>query len=150
MSQKYYQGLFRCRNPQKYIGDPTNICMRSGWEFRLASYLDQHPAVIQWGSEEFMIPYVKPTDNRVHRYFPDFWAKIKDKEGKIITYLIEVKPYKQSVPPIITPRKRKQTILEEQTTFLVNQAKWNAAKQYCEKRGWKFIVITERELGIAK
>ena len=150
MSQKYYQGLFRCRNPQKYIGDPTNIWMRSGWEFRLASYLDQHPAVIQWVSEEFMIPYVKPTDNRVHRYFPDFWAKIKDKEGKIITYLIEVKPYKQSVPPVITPRKRKQTILEEQTTFLVNQAKWSAARQYCEKRGWKFIVITERELGIAK
>ena len=64
--------------------------------------------------------------------------------------MIEVKPYKQSVPPVITPRKRKQTILEEQTTFLVNQAKWSAARQYCEKRGWKFIVITERELGIAK
>ena len=143
----WQQRKFTPKFPQKYHGDPTQIFMRSSWETHVAIWLDNNPAVLGWGSETIVIPYINPLDNRIHRYFVDFWAQIKNQEGISHTYIIEIKPYYQSIPPVITKHKRKKTILEEQATFLINQAKWEAAKKYAAKRGWKFIVLTEKELG---
>lgn len=148
MARAYYQGKYRLKNPEKYIGDPNNIIFRSSWEAMFSVFCDKNPNVLQWGSEEFSINYIKPTDGKVHRYFPDYIIKIRTRDQKIETWVVEIKPHSQSVPPVVTPRKKKKTLLEEQTTFLINQAKWKAMKAYCDKVGWKFKVVTEKELGI--
>lgn len=130
--------------PEKYAGDPSNIIMRSSWETRFASWCDKNPSVLKWSSEETIIPYKCPTDNRIHRYFVDF--KITVTTGK--TYLVEVKPKTQTQPPIY-PGKRTQRYLQESLAFMKNQAKWEAASEFAKDRGWEFKIITEHELGLA-
>lgn len=139
----FHQGRFKPRHPDKYKGDPTSIIYRSSWELRLMSYLDKHPDVVQWSSEEMFIPYRSPVDNKIHRYFPDFIVKMKNGE----TVMIEVKPAKQTQPPK-KPQKVTKRFVNEVFTYGVNQAKWEAAKQYCEKNGWKFQIMTEKELNL--
>lgn len=130
--------------PEKYTGDPTNIIMRSSWETLFASWCDKNPSVLKWSSEETIIPYRCPTDNNIHRYFVDF--KMLLNTGK--TYLIEVKPYKQTQLPEY-PGKQTNRYLTESLTFMKNQAKWSAANNYALDRGWEFKIITEHELGLA-
>ena len=130
--------------PEKYTGDPSNIIMRSSWETRFASWCDKNPSVLKWSSEETIIPYKCPTDNRIHRYFVDF--KITVTTGR--TYLVEVKPKTQTQPPIY-PGKRTQRYLQESLAFMKNQAKWEAASEFAKDRGWEFKIITEHELGLA-
>ena len=142
-----YKGFFRPKNPSKYKGDPTNIIYRSSWEVKLMSYLDAHPDVVQWASEELVIPYRSPLDNQIHRYFPDFWVKKRSSDGTIETLVIEVKPLKQTKEPTPSTKRTKQYI-REVATWAINQAKWTAAKMYCEDRNWKFMTMTERDLGI--
>lgn len=109
-------------------------------------YLDDNPAILEWGSEELVIPYVCPTDNRVHRYFPDFVVKVKTKDG-IQTMILEVKPKKETREPVKKKKVTKQYITEVMT-WGKNQAKWKAAQEYCLDRGWTFKLITEDHLGI--
>ena len=150
---KYYQGRFKPKNPSKYMGDPTNIIYRSGWEFKLMRYLDSHPNVLQWGSEELVIPYRSPIDGRMHRYFPDFLVKQINKYGNKETILIEVKPKAQTVPPDITKAKTatgkaSRRYINEVKTWGINQAKWKAAEEFCDDRGWKFQIMHEGHLGV--
>lgn len=142
-----YKGIFKPKNPHKYRGDPTNIIYRSLWELRLMGYLDVHKDVIEWASEELAIPYKSPIDGRWHRYFPDFWVKQRDAQGKLRVKLIEVKPAAQSKPPVKRTKITKKYI-NEVTTWGVNQAKWTAARRVCEDKGWDFVIMTEKELGI--
>ena len=142
-----YKGTFKPKNPDKYKGDPTKIIYRSRWELMVMQKLDAHPDVIQWSSEEVVIPYVSPIDNRYHRYFMDFYMKRKNKEGKIEEILIEVKPFAQTKPPMVQNKVSRRYITEVQT-WGVNSAKWKAAQEYCKDRGWQFQIITEKELGL--
>ena len=130
--------------PEKYTGDPTNIIMRSSWETRFASWCDKNPSVLKWNSEETVIPYRCPTDNRIHRYFVDF--KITVSTGK--TYIVEVKPAAQTQPPIY-PGRQTQRYITESLTFMKNKAKWEAAIEFAKDRGWEFKIITEKELGLS-
>lgn len=141
------KGFFRPTNPQKYKGDSTSIVYRSSWELKFMMYLDKHPEVLSWGSEEIIIPYRSPIDNKVHRYFPDFIVTKLNREGKRETILIEVKPEHQTKPPKRQSKPTKR-YLTEVTTWGVNEAKWKAANEYCKDRGWTFHIFTERELGI--
>ena len=142
-----YTGKFTPKNPQKYVGDYTKITYRSSWEARVMTWLDKEPNVISWASEELAIPYISPVDGKRHRYFPDFIVKVKNKEGKVSTMMIEVKPQKQSVEPAKRSRVTKQYITEVMT-YGINQAKWKAAQEYCLDKGWQFKVLTEKELGL--
>ena len=142
-----YKGMFRPTNPKKYKGDPNNVIYRSSWELKLMLYLDKHPEVVQWSSEEIVIPYRSPIDGRLHRYFPDFYVK-KEVNGRIETLLIEVKPKVQTRPPTVQ-KKRTKKYINEVMTWGINEAKWKAAKLYCEDRDWKFVLMTEKELGLA-
>jgi hypothetical protein len=144
---KTYKGRYSPKHPEKYKGDPTKIIYRSGWERRLMVYLDENKSVIQWSSEEIAIPYRSPIDNRMHRYFPDFYVKAIDKDGNLREQLLEVKPKKETREPVKKKRITKQYITEV-TTWGKNQAKWKAAEEYCLDRGWQFKLITETELGI--
>ena len=135
-----YSGRFVPKNPKKYLGDSTNIWYRSLWERRVMVHLDDNINVLEWSSEEIVIPYLSPLDNRYHRYFPDFF--VRTKTGAMI---LEVKPMSQSVKPKVK-KKVTKAYINEVATYGVNQAKWDAAIEYCKDRGWKFKVITENEL----
>ena len=145
-----YQGQFRPRNPSKYLGDPLNVIYRSHWELKLMSYLDRHPHVVKWASEEVVIPYKSPIDGRFHRYFPDFYVEQINKDKKKEKILIEVKPKYQTVPPIVKRNGSKPTkkYINEVKTWGVNQAKWDAAREFCLDKGWKFQIMHEDHLGI--
>lgn len=142
-----YQGIFRPQNPQKYKGDHKAIIYRSSWELQLMVYLDRHDEIISWGSEEVIVPYVSPVDGRIHRYYVDFIVTKINNNGKKETMLIEVKPLKETKPP---EKKSKVTkkYLTEVVKWGINESKWNAAKRFCEDRGWTFHIFTEKELGI--
>lgn len=144
-----YKGKFRPNYPEKYKGNPTNIVYRSLWELRFMRYLDQTTNIIEWSSEEIVIPYVSPIDNRIHRYFPDFYVKLKNAEGQINTMLIEIKPAAQVREP---KRQEKVTrkYFAEVKTYGINSAKWKAAEQFCVDRKWQFKILTEKELGLYK
>lgn len=143
----FHKGKFRPKNPEKYIGDPTNIIYRSSWELRFMNWADNKPSVLKWRSEETVIPYLSPVDNKYHRYFVDFQIQIKTKSGALKTYLIEIKPEAQTRPPEVQ-RRVTQKYLTEVMTWGKNEAKWKAAKEYAQDRGWEFIILTEKDLGI--
>jgi hypothetical protein len=110
-------------------------------------WLDENKSVIYWASEELVIKYYNPIDNKIHRYFPDFIVKIRKKDDKVATYVLEVKPEHQTKQPV---KKRKtQRYLQESATYIVNQAKWKAATEFCKDRGWEFMILTEKDLGIS-
>ncbi len=142
-----YGGKFSPKNTNKYLGDPTNIWYRSLWERRVMVHLDENPNVIEWSNEEIVIPYLSPVDNKLHRYFPDFFVRTRNKQGNLEGTIIEVKPASQAVPPKPKKRITKQYI-NEVMTYGINEAKWKAATEYCKDRGWKFVVVTEKDLGI--
>lgn len=132
-------------NPKKIIGDPNNIISRSSWETKIFQKLDASPNVLKWGSETIVVPYMSPKDGRMHRYFPDLIVVAKGADGSFITTMIEIKPFNQSVPP--NPKgKKKERYQNELMTYLINQAKWNAAESFCEKRGIRFTVMTEKDI----
>ena len=134
--------------PRKYKGDPNNIICRSSWERRFCKWCDLNENILEWGSEEFCIPYRSPVDRRVHRYFPDFIIKVREQTGEIKRYVIEVKPKKQTRPPVQTSKKRTKTYINEVKTYAVNEAKWKAADEWCKDRLLEFKIITEDQLGI--
>lgn len=137
------------RNPHKYTGDVNNIISRSSWESRFFNWCDLNSAVLEWSSEETIIPYLCGTDNRIHRYFCDAKLKIQDVNGNVNTYLVEIKPYIQTQKPSFPGRNTKKYLYEVET-YIKNQSKWAAAKEFAKARGMQFIILTENELGIGK
>ena len=144
-----YKGRYRPSNPKKYKGDSSNIIYRSLWERKFMVYCDNQTKILEWGSEEIVLPYRSPIDNKVHRYYPDFYIKVRESNGKIKRYIIEIKPKKQTVEPKLKKRKTKGYIYEVYE-YAKNQAKWKAAEEFCKDRMWEFKVLTEDELGIKK
>jgi hypothetical protein len=145
---RYHQGKFHPQNPEKYKGDYKNIIYRSSWELKFMRYCDRNVNILEWGSEEFYIPYYDPTTRKVRKYFPDFIMKVKESNGSIKKYIIEIKPKNQTIPPVKTPKKRNKTFITEALTYEKNIAKWKAAKEFCDDRMIEFKIITEVELGL--
>ena len=141
-----YKGWFTAKNPKKYKGDAKNIVYRSSWELRVMKYLDENNSVIWWASEELPIPYRSPIDHQMHRYFPDFVARIRQVDGKEITMVLEVKPEKQTKLPV--QKRQTKKFLQEVATYAVNQEKWRAADLFCKEHGWQFKILTEKDLGL--
>jgi hypothetical protein len=144
--------IYKPINKEKYIGKENYCVCRSSWERIFFSWCDKNPAVLEWVSEPLAIPYIDKTTKdykglpKKRRYFPDALCKIQDKTGNTTTYLIEIKPFKETQPPLKKGRKSKKTIIYEQKTWLVNSAKWKSAEAYCKKRNWVFKLLTEKEL----
>ena len=140
-----YSGRFKPKNYKKYKGDPTNVFYRSLWERRFMVYCDNNPNILEWGSEEIIIPYKSPLDKKVHRYFPDFFIKYKNSSGKIIREIIKVKPKRHLSPPK-EPKRKTKRYLGEVNTYIVNQAKFKAAEEFCKDRKLGFRILTEEHL----
>jgi hypothetical protein len=147
MYKAVYKGRYRVLNPSKYKGNLGEIVYRSSWELKFMVWCDKNASVLEWGSETVVIPYKSPVDNKLHRYFVDFYVKIKNKENKVTKYLVEIKPEKFTKPPEI-PKKQTKKFIQEVFQYGTNQAKWKAANEFCQDRGMKFLVLTENDLGI--
>lgn len=139
--------IFVPKNPEKYKGKLPCI-MRSDWELQFARWLDATPAILEWSSESLAIQYFNPVKQGMSRYYPDFIMKVKTKDDEIRIYIIEVKPFKETVPPTGKGKKSNKTKLNEETTYMKNLAKWQAAKAYCERHGYIFRILTERSMFI--
>ena len=142
-----YKGKYRPTHPSKYRGNPTNIIYRSLWELKFMKYCDSNSNILEWGSEEVIVPYRSRIDNRYHRYFPDFYIKVRESTGTIKRMIIEIKPQKQCIEPKVQKKKTRSYVYQV-CEYAKNQAKWEAAKEFCEDRKWEFKVLTENELGI--
>lgn len=142
---KYNQGKWTPKHPEKYEGNVTNIFYRSSWELKFMNWVDSNYSILMWSSEETVVPYRSPIDSKPHRYFLDFKIKVKNSNGEIKTYLVEIKPDAQCRPPKVTTKQTKR-YLTECAAFMVNQAKWEAANRWATDRGWEFIVLTEKHL----
>lgn len=136
----FKQDFYIPKHPEKYVGDVHRIFYRSSWELEFNKFLDNNPYVIGWSSEPVAIPYIKPTDNKVHRYFPDYWVKYRNASGDIIEEIIEVKPKSQTRR---SRRRNPKHKLYEDIQFAINTAKWQYAQKWCEERGIKFKIVTE-------
>ena len=150
-SKTSYKGKYTPKRPEKYKGDPNMCFYRSSWERRFMTFCDENDSVVEWASEEVVVPYVSPVDGRRHRYFVDFWVRMRKPDGSIEECLIEVKPKRQTVRPD-TPLTKKvsKSKIYEIRNWMVNSAKWAAAKDYCEDRGWSFRLLTEEDIFGAK
>ena len=142
---KYKNGYYTLVYPEKYVGDPKNVIYRSSWEKRVCEWFDLNVSVVYWNSEGLIIPYFFTLDKKFHKYHIDFMAKIRDRQGKVKTYVIEVKPEKEQLEP--TTRIKKRQMIEI-PTYIKNQCKWEAAKAFCKERGMEFLVLNEYDLGI--
>ena len=140
-------GKYKVINAEKYVGNLHEVKHRSSWEHKYMKYLDNNSSVLEWASENVVIPYYNPIENRSRRYYVDFYVKVATKRGTIEKYIIEIKPSNQCNPPL-KPRRQSQKYKTAMKTYIVNQSKWKAARKYAERRGWEFLVITEKHLGI--
>lgn len=139
--------MYNPRFPEKYKGNVNNIVYRSNYELVAFRFFDLNPNVLEWSSEETIIPYANPLTGRVSRYFVDVYAKMKDKNGEIKKYLIEIKPHSQTLPPVQKNRKTK-SLVYQQAEYVKNQAKWQAATEWCTKKNMTFVILTEKHLGL--
>lgn len=144
MPREFSKGFYKPRHPEKYKGNVNRIVFRSSWEMDFCKFLDNNQRIIEWASEPFSIPYIKPTDNRVHKYFPDFWVKYLNQEGKVVQEVIEIKPLSQQIPPTFTGKSKKQQLYEA-ITWSINQAKWTSARTFCTKYGMNFRLLSENQ-----
>jgi hypothetical protein len=144
-NNNYTQGIFTPKNKQKYKGT-FPIIYRSKLELTAMRWFDNNPNIITWGSESIVIPYQSPLDGKLHRYFVDFVVLLKDKDGTNKKFIIEVKPFKQTIKPIPSERKKSSTIMYEQTQYIINQTKWKAAEAWANTKGYKFIILTEKHI----
>jgi len=142
-----YSGKYLPSNCKKYKGNPTNIVYRSLWELKFMKWCDDNNNILEWGSEEIIVPYRSPIDGKYHRYFVDFYVKVITRTGDIKKYLIEIKPKKQTIEPAVQKRKTKKYVTEV-TTYVVNQAKWEAAREWCADRRLEFLILTEDHLNV--
>jgi hypothetical protein len=141
-----YKTKFIPKNTTKYIGDPNKILCRSLWERKFCKFLDENKNIIRWSFETLRIPYQSPVDKELHFYIPDFIVEKKNKEGKVDTLIVEIKPEKQTKSPTAGKRKSKRSLINENITYAINIKKWDAAKEFCKTHNWKFVILTEKEL----
>lgn len=135
----FAQGKFTLKNPEKYVGKRTPT-YRSGWEFTFMKFCDEHPSVLQWASEAVRIPYRNPLSGKQTIYVPDFFIVYADKNGAQRVELIEVKPSSQAV------KERLGRSRANQAHYVINQAKWEAARAWCKQKGIYFRIVTEADI----
>ncbi len=139
------------KQPEKYCGKVKKIVTRSRWELSfILRFLDCNSQVDKWASESIVVPYRSDIDGKVHRYFVDFYMRLKD--GR--EYMIEVKPHDFIKPPKKPKRKTRKSLQNYQKLieqYIKNTNKWDAAKRMCEQLKTKghnieFKLITEKEI----
>ena len=135
---KWIQAEFFPKNPGKCLNQSA-IKSRSSWEHSYMRWLDEHPDVVEWGSEVIQIPYFNPLKKRPANYIPDFLIRYRDKNNIIHNELIEIKPLKETMLEHAKSKYDKLMLVQ-------NVAKWKAAQSFCRKAGLEFRIINEQHL----
>lgn len=138
-NSRFNQGYYKPVHPEKYAGDISKIRYMSSWELSFNKFLDNNPNILRWACEAVAIPYVKPTDGKVHHYYPDYWIEYRNQKGIVVQEIIEIKPANQTKMP------RKPSTFQ-QLTLAVNMAKWESCKKFCDSKGIAFRILTEQDL----
>lgn len=136
---RFAQGKYTLKNPEKYAGGRTPT-YRSSWEWAMMRFCDENPNVKQWASEAIKIPYRHPLTGKYTIYVPDFFIAYSDRNGKQRVELVEVKPENH------TDRRKLGKSRANQAHWVVNQAKWEAARAWCKQQNITFRVITEQDI----
>jgi len=158
---KSKKGLYHPKNPEKYIGDITDVMYMSSWELKFMIYCDNRSEILKWGSECFHISYQMERKNHEtgalkksnHKYWPDFYMEVIDPDSPdgVKKFVVEVKPLHETVQPI--PPKKFSTKAMRNFEYAIvafqkNMYKWAKAKEFCDARGMHFILVTEKHLGL--
>lgn len=139
----YKQGLYVVKHPEKYMGDVNKVRFMSSWELETHKFFDNNPNVLNWGSECVAIPYIKPTDGKIHKYYPDYFVHYRTRHGELKKCVIEVKPIEQTRQ---SRSRNPRTKLYEDVTYAINLAKWDACTRWCESHGYEFKIITQKTI----
>ncbi len=145
-SKKFKQGVFKPKHPEKFFGKDGFAFYRSGLELNYFRILDSNPNVLKWGSEEIVVPYY--FEDKWHKYYIDIFVVFKSGDS-IKKFIIELKPYKQTIQPVWSKRRKESTYLSECREFAKNQAKWASAKKFAEAKGCEFHILTEKEIEVS-
>lgn len=140
-NRHFRQGVFVPKNKEKFDGEQA--IYRSGLELKYFKKLDENPNVIKWGSENVVVPYF--FENKWHKYYIDLYVVFKVGD-KIKKFFIEIKPQEQVEQPQIGRFNKQERYLKECATWQKNLTKWKYAKEYAEKNGFEFHVLTERDV----
>jgi hypothetical protein len=136
---RFAQGKYTLKNPDKYVGGRTPT-YRSSWEFAFMRFCDLNESVTKWASEAIRIPYRNPFTGKYTIYVPDFFMVYVDRNGKQNVELIEVKPANHTFKEQLGRSK------SNQAHYVLNQAKWAAARAYCKQKGITFRIVNEGDI----
>ncbi len=139
MAGKFGKGKFTMTRPEKYVGNKIPV-YRSSWEWTFMRFCDTNENVQKWASEAIQIPYRDPLTGRQTIYVPDFFIQYLDKRGRLIVELIEIKPASQTILERVGKNKYNQA------QFVKNQAKWQAANNWCKQQGIRFRILNENDI----
>jgi len=146
------KGSYILQNSEKYIG-VTPILYRSSWEFAFCRFCDLNKNVVKWSCESLEIPYQITNSNHqieTHRYYPDFYVEmVTGEQDRYDRLVIEIKPKHETEYP--KPQKKQSLKMLENyeyalMTYKKNLHKWAFTKDWCERRGLKYVIITEEDL----
>jgi hypothetical protein len=140
----YKQGYYNPVNPQKYVGR-LPIIYRSSWERKFCHWCDHNEEVINWSSEPFEISYYNILDKKYHKYYPDFYIKMK-KGNTYEEYVVEIKPKAQLKKPEEPKRKTKKALENFKygyETYVRNLCKTDALNKMAQQRNFKVMLLTE-------
>lgn len=136
---RWAQGLYQPKHSDKYIGKKTPR-YRSSWEWAFMNFCDNNPSIMQWASESIQIPYRHPLTGKNTIYVPDFFIVYNSKGKKRIAELIEIKPNNQAKLENVGKN------IQNQASYIVNKAKWEAAGKWCKHKGIRFRILTESDI----
>jgi hypothetical protein len=121
-------------------------------------YLDNNDKIINWGAEHLKIPYTKTEwisekqdyKTSEHTYYPDFYYELKKDDGTISKVVAEVKPYSETIEPVLASKPTAKQLKNFEYALKMynkNLSKWTYMIDYCQRKGFEFIIITEKILG---
>lgn len=146
MARNYNQGRYVLKNPQKCINGTNDVRYLSSYELECWKWADTNENVVRWGAETVVVPYYSSVKGRKSRYIVDMYLEYIDKQGIRRKALCEIKPFVYTKKPKDSNKKKKETLIQEQLTWVTNNEKWQAAKKYAEDRGWEFRILTEKQI----
>lgn len=124
---------------------------------KMMIYLDNNENIKSWSSENIKIPYEKTEWNNktsdmtttTHTYYPDFYYELHKSDGSISKVIAEVKPLSETLEPKLPANPTAKQLKNVEYALKMwnkNLSKWEYMIKWCERKGFKFIIITEKDL----
>ena len=133
---RYSQGYINPASCKKLFPQmkTDKIIYRSSYERKFIAWLENSEQVKNWGSECIRIPYLY-IDGKRHSYYPDYFVEMMDGTKMVV----EIKPSSQTKRPV-----NENTWVGKE--YRKNMCKWKATMEFCQAKGYKFKIITEKTI----